>query len=128
MYKKHIPPKTTITWNNSLEGEFIEMKIRRIMNNKEPITDGAELIYTDRKDGVLPDYDIRTDRWEHAIDAMDRVQKAQIAKRKAAQEKKSLGEQAKEGMEKENQNLPKGQGESGAQSIPETSNYTQNIL
>ena len=55
------------------EGETIETKVNRIVNNGEPITDGAPIIYTERKDGVLPEYDIRTDRWDITIDAMDKV-------------------------------------------------------
>ena len=75
------PSKTTISRNTSYQGETIEMKINRIINNEEPITDSAPLIYTDRKQGVQPDYNIRTDRWDHAIDAMDLVHKTEIAKR-----------------------------------------------
>lgn len=62
------------------EGETIETKVARVVNNKEPITDGAPIIYTEKKDGVLPDFNVRTDRWEIAIEAMDRVHKAEIAK------------------------------------------------
>lgn len=71
-----------------LEGESIEDKIKRIVNNKEPIKDGAPLIYTDRKDGVKEAYNIRTDRFEVAINAMDKVNKAKIAKRDAPGETK----------------------------------------
>lgn len=63
------------------EGETIETKVSRIINEKAPIEDGAPIIFTDRADGVLPAYDIRTDRWDIAIDAMDKVNKAKIAKR-----------------------------------------------
>ena len=37
-------------------------------------------IYTEKKDGVLPEYDIRTDRFEVAIEAMDKInqQKAEL--------------------------------------------------
>ena len=66
MYKKTRANKTSIHLNNSQEGETIEMKIRRIMNNKEPIEDGAPLIFTERKDGVIHEYNIRTDRFELA--------------------------------------------------------------
>ena len=38
----------------------IEEKVRRIVNNNEPITDGAPIIFTEKKDGVLPEYNIRT--------------------------------------------------------------------
>ena len=44
----------------TFEGETIETKVNRIVNNGEPIKDGAPIIYTERKDGVLPEYDIRT--------------------------------------------------------------------
>lgn len=81
MIKHKIQHKTLLKVNNSVEGETIEMKVERIMSNKEPITDSSEIIYTDRKDGVRPDYDIRTDRWEFAIDGMDKVTKAKLAKR-----------------------------------------------
>lgn len=66
----------------SYEGEPIEKKIRRIVENKEPISDGAQIVYTEKKDGVLPQYDIRTDKWAIALDAMDKVQGARIAKSK----------------------------------------------
>lgn len=72
---------TTIEINQSMEGETIEQKIQRIVNNKEPITDGAPVQYTERKDGVRPEYDIRTDRWDLAVEAMDKVSKQKIAKR-----------------------------------------------
>ena len=60
----------------AIEGERIEDKIRRVIDNKEPITDGAPIIYTERKLGVLPAYNIRTDRWEIAQAAMEVNQKA----------------------------------------------------
>lgn len=81
MYKKIKPGKTRITHNNSYEGETIEQKINRIVNNKEPIKDGAPIIYTERKDGVKPEYDIRTDRFEIAVEAMSAVDKSHKAKR-----------------------------------------------
>lgn len=81
MIKKEIKQKTSLFINTSYEGETIETKIERITTNKEPIQDGAPLIYTDRRDGVRPEYDIRTDRWEIAIDAMDAVTKTNLAKR-----------------------------------------------
>ena len=66
-----------------IEGETIETKCRRLIDTKEPITDGAPILYTERKDGVLPAYDIRTDRWAIAQEAMDKNRKAIDAKRKA---------------------------------------------
>lgn len=108
MYRKNPINKTTIKRNESYKGETIENKIRRIVNNKEPISDGAPLIYTERKDGVDPGMDIRTDRFDIAIDAMDKVTKAHQAKREERQ--KSLGEKAKEGMTKEDSGAKPTQG------------------
>lgn len=99
MYTTTRPRKTSIKKNTSYQGETIEQKIDRIVNNKEPIKDGAPLIYTERKDGVLPQYDIRTDRFEVALDAMTAVAKSHQAKRE-----NSIMERAKANMEKEKKN------------------------
>lgn len=81
MYKKVKANKTTFKLNESKQGETIEQKIERVVNNQEPITDGAPIIYTERMDGVRPEHNIRTDRWEIAIDAMSAVSKTHQAKR-----------------------------------------------
>lgn len=73
--------KSKIASIKTVEGETIEQKVERIVNNKEPIKDGAPEIYTERKQGVVQAYNIRTDRWEVAINAMDKVQKSLAAKR-----------------------------------------------
>lgn len=90
------PESTGFKVRDTYEGESIETKVRRILNNKEPITDSAPLIYTERKDGVLPEYDIRTDRFEVAVDAMDIVDKSHKAKR---EERHKPKEAKKEGGE-----------------------------
>uniref|UniRef100_A0AAU8ATV3 Phage protein n=1 Tax=Dulem virus 214 TaxID=3145691 RepID=A0AAU8ATV3_9VIRU len=66
--------------NKCIEGESIEIKIKRIVDEKEPITDGAPIIFTEAKDGVRPEFNPRTDRWEIAIDAMDKVSNYQLSK------------------------------------------------
>lgn len=81
MYKYEKPTTTSIKVNTSYEGEMIETKVNRIVNNGEPINDAAPLIYTERKDGVEPAYNIRTDRFEIAVEAMDTVHKTNLAKR-----------------------------------------------
>ena len=73
------PPITNYEFQ---DGESIETKVRRITENNEPITDGAPIIYTNRDDDVLPAYNIRTDRWEVAQQAMDAINQANIAKSK----------------------------------------------
>ena len=53
MYKyKKQEYKTTLKSVEKLEGEPIEHKVERILNNGEPITDGAPEIFTERKDGA----------------------------------------------------------------------------
>jgi len=87
MYKRNKPATTSLKINSSYEGERIEQKVNRIVNNKEPIKDGAPIIYTERKDGVLPAYDIRTDKYEIAVEAMEKVSQAQRSKRKSFEKK-----------------------------------------
>ena len=55
--------------------------MERIINNKEPIKDGAPLIYTERKDGVKASTNIRTDRWGVALEATDKIAKSYKARR-----------------------------------------------
>lgn len=73
--------KTTLKVNQAEIGETIETKVQRITQNKEPITDGATPIYTERKDGVLPEYNPRTDKWEIMAEAMDASSKRHIDRR-----------------------------------------------
>jgi len=86
MYRLKQPIATSIVVNDGYVGETIETKVRRITRQNEPITDGAERIYTERKDGVRPEYNIRTDRWELAADATDYITKSKIADRTAKME------------------------------------------
>ncbi len=55
------------------EGETIIAKMKRVMDENEPITDGAPPIYTPKESGVVDAYNIRADRWQIAMNAMDRV-------------------------------------------------------
>ena len=66
----------------SFEGETIEKRVAKLIENNEPITDGAPIIYTEKKDGVLPQYDVRTDKWDIAQSAMDLANASKIAKSK----------------------------------------------
>lgn len=80
--------KTSIDCNESKTGETIEQKVERIIGNKEPITDGAPIIHMERKDGIIPDYDIRTDRFEKALEATDIITKTKLGKRAEMQKPK----------------------------------------
>lgn len=62
-----------------------EVKLRKIISGETSnMEDGVfPTIYTEKKDGVQPEFDIRTDRFEVAIDAMDKINQStanQIAK------------------------------------------------
>lgn len=81
MYRKNNIKRSSIVNNTSVEGFTIEQKIERLINNKETIKDEAPLIYTEKAQGILPAYDIRTDRFEIAIDGMTKIQKSQQARR-----------------------------------------------
>lgn len=81
MYKIPKFSKTDIKINQSTIGESIETKIARFMANKEPLEKGVNLIYQEREEGIKPQYDIRTDRFEIAIDATDKISKSFTARR-----------------------------------------------
>lgn len=85
MYKHKMSPYTPeqrLWVNESVEGESIENKIERMINNREPMSEpGVGLLFTAREDGVLAETDIRTDRFEIAVEAADKIQKSHIAKR-----------------------------------------------
>lgn len=73
------------------QAEPREVKLRKIINGESNnMEDGVfPTIYTEKRDGVLPEYDIRTDRFEVAIDAMDKINQSaanQIAKNKGETE------------------------------------------
>lgn len=76
-----IYPKSRIRVNATLEGESLEETLRKMLAGKEPIQATAKINYTDRKDGVLQQYDIRTDRFELALMASDKVHASQYASR-----------------------------------------------
>lgn len=82
------PNKTTLKVNKSNEGETIEAKVRRILNNKEPIKDGAPRVFTERKDGVRPEFDVRADKWEAAVEVTTTMSNSHAARREERQAEK----------------------------------------
>lgn len=81
MYKTPTMKNGNISVNKSKEGETLEQKVERIVTNKEPIKDGAPLIYTERKEGIRASTNIRTDRFEVAILASEKIAKSYKARR-----------------------------------------------
>ena len=65
------------------EGMTMEQQVALIMDNQADLERTAPIIYTERKDGVNPAYDIRTDRFEIALDAMDKATKSAINERQS---------------------------------------------
>lgn len=88
------------------QAEPREVKLRKIINGEaNNMEDGVfPTIYTEKKDGVQPEFDIRTDRFEIAIDAMDKINQSaanQIAKNKGETEAaKDFGTKVKTDPEK----------------------------
>lgn len=92
--------------NLTYQAEPREVKLRKIINGESSnMEDGVfPIIYTEKKEGVLPEYDIRTDRFEVAIDAIDKINQSmanQIAKNKGETEAvKDFGTEVKTDPEK----------------------------
>ena len=67
-----------------VDGTPIEKQIANAMSVQEPIDNSSPIQFTKRSDGVLPDFDIRTDKWEIAQKAMtavaDKVRQNRISK------------------------------------------------
>lgn len=77
--------------NLTYQAEPREVKLRKIINGEsKDMEDGVfPTIYTEKKDGVMPEYDIRTDRFEVALDAIDKINKStadKVAKSKGKTE------------------------------------------
>ncbi len=104
-------PRTTITETTDYEAEHLETKIERKISNKEPVEGDhpAPIIFTERKDGVHAAYNIRTDRFEIAIDAADKIAKSYSARRE--ERGKAAGTDGKPAGKNE------GKGDGGAEPI-----------
>lgn len=92
--------------NLTYQAEPREVKLRKIISGESnDIEDGVfPTIYTEKKDGVRPEFDIRTDRFEVAIDAIDKINQSvanQVAKSKGETEAvKDFGTDGKTDPEK----------------------------
>lgn len=92
--------------NLTYQAEPREVKLRKIISGESnDMEDGVfPTIYTEKKNGVQPEFDIRTDRFEIAIDAIDKINQSvanQIAKSKSVTETaKDFGTETKTDPEK----------------------------
>lgn len=74
------PQKGGLQVNESKVGEPLESMIARKLANKEKIDGDAPPIFTMKDEGVQAGYNIRTDRFELAVSAMDTIEASKIAK------------------------------------------------
>lgn len=92
--------------NLTYQAEPREVKLRKIISGESnDMEDGVfPTIYTEKKNGVQPEFDIRTDRFEVAIDAIDKINQSaanQVAKSKGETEAvKDFGTEVKTDPEK----------------------------
>lgn len=113
MIRYNLRNNSRLLINDSVEGERIETKIERIVHDNEPIKDGAPLIYTDRREGVRPSTNIRTDRFEVAIEATDKIAKSYTARRAERQDPSKVSEGKKEGESKSEESSKSTNGSEG---------------
>lgn len=84
MIKFKITQKTGLSVNESNAGKPLERKIAERLALGEKLDENqSPLLYTDKRDGVIAGYDPRTDRFEVALDAKEKVEKSKQAKRDA---------------------------------------------
>lgn len=81
MRKNPVRQLGLIRVNKSYLGRPLEEEISAMMVKKEPIKGISPMYYTERKNGVHAEYDIRTDRWELAKKASNVINRNAIAKR-----------------------------------------------
>ncbi len=86
MRKGNTSTSTLISVKNTYQAEGLEQKLRRILANKEPISEDLPIIYTDKSEGVMPGYDIRTDRFEIARKAVEKIGIAAAQEKAKSQE------------------------------------------
>lgn len=80
MKKIAIKPTNRLKRNESYEGNTIEKQLREMKNGAIIEFQNKPEIYTARKDGVRPETDIRTDKFDLMLGATDKLSRARIAK------------------------------------------------
>lgn len=96
--------KTTINKGvQQFAGERLEILCQRMEEANEPINAERPLVYQERSEGVNPQYNIRADKWDYALEAMDlhatKVREKRFSK---MEELKKAGEADDNKLEKNN--------------------------
>ena len=89
--------KTQLKRECTEAGESIEEMLRRLSANKEGIPQEVPAIYTPRAEGVLPDTDIRTDRFDVAMQAADKYAASDTARSAEIAAEQISGQEQQEG-------------------------------
>lgn len=84
MTRRNINTGKSFITTEAFEGESIEEKVRRVEESGAPIEAISPMIYTERKDGVKPEYNPRCDKWEVAQNAMQSINEGRQQKRSEA--------------------------------------------
>ena len=105
VYRKQQYTSVKIKRNKSTQCLTIEQRLRDMKATGEPITDRAKIIYTERRDGIIPKYDIRTDKFDEMIEQTNKAaelvrdmrgtDKVQFEKKKAQKKSENGGEETK---------------------------------
>lgn len=80
-YSKKIKQTTQISCNESYEAQSLEEQIKAATIGNQKIQADGSLIFTERKKGVEPQYNIRTDRFDLALDQIEKYDKMTAAQR-----------------------------------------------
>ena len=96
--------------NESEPGEPIEIILAKRMESGESLEDlhEAPIIYTEKADGVLPAYNIRTDRFELALEGINQIQRSKTAQRDANLKKVEDNDSNNDGKNSTSQNQETG--------------------
>ena len=74
---------SNIVTGTCYEAETLEVQVSKILTGNEPMPSLTAPIFTERKDGVQAEHNIRTDRFDVALKGTDYISKSNLAKREA---------------------------------------------
>lgn len=79
--------RSTLRTTESFEGESIEDKVARTTENNSPIEQISPMYYNERKAGVEAATNIRTDKFDIALEAMESIHQGIRKRRETMKEK-----------------------------------------
>lgn len=90
-----------INCNDAYEAEALEVKIRKALDGTENLELGKPALFTRRSEGVRPETDIRTDRWDIAFEAQNHVNQMKSTEYDRITKAREGEEEAKQDVEVE---------------------------